>query len=231
MLRQEFRTPGSYFPILKAIAQGARKFGEISSKTGYDKSNLTKYLASLEKLRLIRREVPANEPKPSKSRKGMYFIRDNFVHFWFNFVFPYLSDLESDETDRVMKESVLPKYDHYVSQNVEPIIRDLLKRDYFNLGIKFRALSRYWDKNTEIDIWGETDDNRIVVGEIKWTQAPCKKNVYFDLINKISTLHFNKDVIYILISKSGFVKSLKALQDETLILIDLREWQLNPGGD
>jgi len=67
-LRLEFRTPRSYFPILKAIAHGAHKFGEISSKTGYDKSNLTKYLSSLEKLKLIKREEPVTEQKPEKAR-------------------------------------------------------------------------------------------------------------------------------------------------------------------
>ncbi|MFQ5632314.1 MAG: ATP-binding protein, partial [bacterium] len=48
LLRGEFRNPRSYFPILKAIALGSRKFGEISSKTGYERSNLTKYLTILE---------------------------------------------------------------------------------------------------------------------------------------------------------------------------------------
>ena len=226
LLRQEFRTPRTYFPILKAIAQGAHKFGEISSKTGYDKSNLTKYLSSLEKLKLVRREVPITEPKPEKSRKSLYFISDNFIDFWFNFVFPHLSDLEFGEIDRVLKEFVIPKFNYYVSQKIEPIIIDLLKKDFFKLGLDFIKIGRYWDKNIEIDILGETDDNRTIIGEIKWTETPCKRSIYFDLMKKANAIKFNKDVTYILISKSGFSKKLQALEDENVILIDLSKWEL-----
>lgn len=226
LLRQEFRTPRSYFPILKAIDQGAHKFGEISSKTGYEKSNLTKYMSSLMKLKLLRREVPVTESRPEKSRKNLYFINDNFINFWFRFVFPHLSDLEFGKIEKVMNEYVIPEFDYYVSQKVEPIIIDLLKKDFFNLGLDFKALGRYWDNNTEIDIWGETTDNRIIIGEIKWTKTPCKKNVYFDLIEKVKPMRLNKNVTYIFISKSGFAKDFKALNNKNITYIDLREWKL-----
>ena len=226
LLRQEFRTPRSYFPILKAIAQGAHKFGEISSKTGYDKSNLTKYLSSLEKLKLIKREVPVTELKPEKSRKNLYFISDNFVNFWFTFVFPHLSELEFGKTDRIMKKFVIPNFNYYVSQKVEPIIIDLLKKDFFRLGLDFSMIGRYWDKNTEIDIWGETTDNRIIIGDIKWTETTCKKRVFLNLIEKANNMNINKDVIFLFISKSGFAKDFSALKDDKLILIDLSDWSL-----
>lgn len=226
LLRQEFKTPRSYFPILKTIARGVHKFGEISSKTGYDKSNLIKYISTLEKLKLIRREVPVTEINPQKSRKSLYFINDNFIDFWFNFIFPYQSDLEYGDTEKVLNSIIRPKFDYYVSQKVEPVIIDLLKKDYFNLGFNFKKIGRYWDKNMEIDIMGELDDNQMVFGGIKWLKTPCKKEVYYDLIKKAEILKLNKNIIYMIISRSGFSKALQDLSGEQLVLVELNNFYL-----
>jgi AAA+ ATPase superfamily predicted ATPase len=94
LLREEVHEPRSYFPILAAIAAGSRKFGEISSKTGFDKANLGKYLATLQELRLVRREVPITEADPGRSRKGLYAIEDPFTDFWLRYVWPHLAALE-----------------------------------------------------------------------------------------------------------------------------------------
>ncbi|MBN2012630.1 ATP-binding protein [candidate division KSB1 bacterium] len=223
LLRQEFKTPRSYFPILKTISLGSRKFGEISSKTGYDKSNLTKYLASLEQLKLIRREIPISENRPEKSRRGLYFLNDNLVDFWFQFVFPNKSELESGNNKRIMNEYVVPQFDYYVSRQVEPIIIDLLKRDFFQLGWKFSTIGRDWDKNNEIDIMGITESGQKVIGEIKWTEKPCDRSVYASLTEKNLRI---KDGIYLIVSKSGFTSDLLGLASESLHLVDLRKWKV-----
>ncbi len=226
LLRQEFKTPRSYFPILKTISQGAHKFGEISSKTGYDKSNLVKYISTLEKLKLIRREVPITEAKPHKSRKSLYFLNDYFTDFWFNFVFPHLNELEFGNAEKILNEKIKPHFDYYVSRKVEPIILDLLKHDYFNLNLNFNTLGRYWDNKTEIDIWGETEQGELVLGEIKWTKTKCAEDIYFALVEKGKGFTKNRNAIYLLISKSGFTKEMQSLKNKNLILIDLQEWKL-----
>jgi len=227
LLLQEFKTPRSYFSILKAIAQGAHKFGDISSKTGYDKSNLTKYLYTLESLKLIRREVPITEPHPEKSKKGLYLLNDNFIKFWFQFVFPYLAELEAGESEKVLQEYITPKFDHYVSQTIELVIIDLMKKDFFELDFKFERIGRYWDKDVEIDFLGETRNGVFVIGEIKWTNSPCNKEVYFNLVEKAKNIETeDKEAVLVIVSKSGFAQELEDLKGKNLKLVDLRRWAL-----
>jgi len=227
LLLQEFKTPRSYFSILKAIAQGAHKFGDISSKTGYDKSNLTKYLFTLESLKLIRREVPITEPHPEKSKKGLYLLNDNFIKFWFQFVFPYMAQLEAGETEKVLQQYIKPNFDHYVSQTIEPVIIDLLKKDFLGLGFKFESIGRYWNKDIELEMLGQTRDGIFVIGEIKWTNSPIGRDVYFDLIEKAKTVETDdKEIVYVIVSKSGFAKELEKLKSKNLRLVDLRQWAL-----
>ena len=227
LLLQEFKTPRSYFSILKAVALGAHKFGDISSKTGYDKSNLTKYLNTLDNLKLIRREVPITEPHPEKSKKGLYLLNDNFIKFWFQFVFPYLNELEAGETEKVLQKYIEPKFDHYVSLTIEPVIIDLMKKDFFKHGLKFERIGRYWDKDIEIDFLGVTRDGVTVFGEIKWTNSPINREVYFNLVRKAKNIKTkDSEVMYVLVSKTGFDQELGELPDKNLKLVDLRQWAL-----
>nr|WP_245218484.1 ATP-binding protein [Pyrobaculum islandicum] len=86
LLRQELREPRNYFLVLRAIADGRRRLGEIASEAGLDKAAASRYLATLELLDLVGHEVPVLEPP--KARRRLYFIRDNYLAFWFAHVQP-----------------------------------------------------------------------------------------------------------------------------------------------
>lgn len=97
---------------------------------------------------------------------------------------------------------------------------------FFGLGFQFRTPGRYWDRKMEIDSWGETTDNRLVIGEIKWTRKRCRKKTYEELIVKLRSLHQHQGTVLLLVSKSGFVKALHDVNDARLVLLDLRDWGL-----
>jgi hypothetical protein len=94
LLREELRKPRVYYAILAAVAAGSRKFGEISSKVGLDRANLSRYLAVLTDLGLLEREVPVMERLPEKSRKGLYRIADPFIATWFARLSPTATRIE-----------------------------------------------------------------------------------------------------------------------------------------
>jgi len=56
--------------------------------TGLPQPTANKYLSVLIDLDLIEREIPVTEEKPYKSKKGLYRIKDEFINFWFRYVFP-----------------------------------------------------------------------------------------------------------------------------------------------
>lgn len=227
LLRGEFRNPRSYFPILKAIATGSQKFGEISSKTGYDRANLSKYLAVLESLKLIQRETPITETNPAKSKKGLYFLSDYFMNFWFNYVFSNRTALETGGRERVMEKIVRPTFDKFISRVCESIIRQLLQKDFFELGLRFERLGRHWESQTEIDVFGYTEAGNTLIGEIKWTQSPVDEEVVQALEKKIVRVHplVHGEIQKMIISKSGFVKGL-ARKHAGLTLIDLGKYKV-----
>lgn len=66
LLKQEVREPSLYNAIISAIASGASKLSEISTKVGENSSTCTAYLKNLISLGLIRRETPYGERTPKK---------------------------------------------------------------------------------------------------------------------------------------------------------------------
>ena len=95
LLSKEVSEVGTYFSILKAVAAGNRKSGEIAAALNVRQTGLSKYLKVLERLDVLERVVPVTEENPEKSKKGLYRIKDNYLRFWFRFVFPQMGLLET----------------------------------------------------------------------------------------------------------------------------------------
>ncbi|HEC89868.1 MAG TPA: ATP-binding protein, partial [Thermoplasmatales archaeon] len=95
ILRQEFREPKTYMSILSAISLGNRNLGKIVNYCGFQsKTGIMPYLYNLENLGYIKRELPVTE-KP-RSKRGLYFISDNYFDFWFKFIRRNMSLIEID---------------------------------------------------------------------------------------------------------------------------------------
>ncbi len=93
---QEVREPTNYFSLLRALAGGKTRPNEIAQASSMgDRTTVVRYLDTLREMGLVERRLPITETAPHKSRKGSYRIRDPFICFWFRFVFPNRSDLET----------------------------------------------------------------------------------------------------------------------------------------
>ena len=104
LLQNEVSEVGSYFSIIKTIAAGNKKMGNIASKLNVSPTNLSKYLLTLCNLDILEREVPITEENPEKSKKGRYSIKDNYIAFWFQFIYPNKAFLEMGNTQVVMEK-------------------------------------------------------------------------------------------------------------------------------
>ncbi|MFH2092129.1 MAG: hypothetical protein ABIJ31_07175 [Pseudomonadota bacterium] len=55
-------------------------------------------------LDILERITPVTETNPEKSKNGLYIIKDNFIRFWFRFVYPYRNCLEMENIDFVTQK-------------------------------------------------------------------------------------------------------------------------------
>jgi AAA+ ATPase superfamily predicted ATPase len=228
LLREELREPRSYFPILAAIASGSRKFGEISSKTGFDKANLGKYLGTLQELQLVRREVPVTEVNPAKSRRGLYVIDDPFTSFWLRYVWPYLAELEMERVDEVWETRIAPDFPGYVAAHAERVLTTTLFREpvLSRLGFTPAHVGRHWDPEAELDIVALDGSRRkVALCEVKWSGRPVGTDIAADLrargelVPELAACQKS----YVIFSRSGFTPALSRSAPPDLVLVDLRD--------
>lgn len=217
LLEKEVSEIGSYFSILKAIAQGNHKLGKLAAVLGVSQTGLTRYLKTLNNLNLIERQVPVTEGNYDKSKKGLYFIRDNYINFWFKFVYPYRSQLEMDDITYVLEKLRSKFIDNHVSYVYERVCLEKLWRLNKQDRLKFKLLKlgKWWDGNREIDMVGINElTGDILFCECKYTQRKVDLDLFYSLQEKAKQVNwYNNDrrEHYGLFSISGYTEELIGL--------------------
>ncbi len=209
LLKQEIREPALYNAIITAIATGASRMVEISTKVGEDTSVCATYLKNLMALGLIRKETPYGE---KASRKSIYAIDDNMFRFWYRFVPENNSIICRGATDLAYKR-IRP----YLPDHMGKVFEEICKQYLWKLllggrsPVEFKELGRWWgtDPSTrsqaEIGIMGEQDKDTALFGECKWINEKVDVGVLETLVRRSEIFHYSEVQLY-LFAKNGFTK-------------------------
>ena len=169
LLISEFgREYATYFSILQLIASGKTAQNEVDSIIG---KNTGAYLANLEKeYSLINRNKPMFS-KP-ESRNSRWRLNDNYLMFWFRFIFPNLSMIELGKND-MLEKFILKNYEQYSGHILERYFRDRIaeSEDITDIG-------NYWDNKgeNEIDLIAlNRFEGKALIAEVK--RNPNKINI------------------------------------------------------
>ena len=192
MLRDEFgKDYGNYFSILSALATGETSRGEIKSYTGVEAGG---YLDKLENdYGIIDRKRPYLAGDMSKNVE--YSISDNFLNFWFRFIYRYRSAVEVGNLDW-LTDKVLSDYDSYSGLILERYFR----QSYFETG-RYNLVTNYWKKKDgkdEIDLVAVNEaDKELVLGEIKRNPEKISIAVLRERAKGIVLHHQKWDIRYL----------------------------------
>jgi len=209
LIKDEIKDSASYFNILQSISNGNRKIGKIVSNLGVNSSYLSKYMQKLIELELVEKEVPVTESNPSKSKMGLYKIKDKFLNFWFYYVYKNYNYLEIEQTDAVLKEIELNFNDKFVSFAFEDIVlEDISSNPKKYLDFIPTKIGKWWDNKNEIDIVA-FDEKNIALIECKWQNRVDEELVRANLIAKSTNLIKGKTPHYLVVTKENFTRNFK----------------------
>lgn len=228
LLKQEVREPAIYTAIITAIATGASRMSEISSKVGEDTNVCSVYLKNLIALGIVQKETPYGE---KASRKSIYSIDDNMFRFWYRFIPENASMISRGATDLVYKR-IEPHFPDYMSKVFEEICKQYLWKMLLKgeCPVEFTSLGRWWGNDpvhkcqAEIDIMGEQDKETALFAECKWTNEKVDLTVLETLVER-SKLFSYKKMHYFIFSKTGFTKGCAEKAEElgNVTLVGYRE--------
>jgi|Deesub1362A_J573_1020465.scaffolds.fasta_scaffold06334_2 hypothetical protein len=220
IMREEFREPRVYTLILKYISMGYCTHGEISSATGMDKGNISKYLSVMEDLHIVDYILPLG-----KRKRGIYTIKDPFFRFWFRFVYPNLSDLEIGLVEEVFHR-ISSKLNQYYGEMFERLIYELIKSKVLFEEFSFTEVRRWWHKDKEIDIVALNEDARkILFAECKWKENVNCKKIVAQLAEKAKHVRWHnksREEVYAVFAKS-FSERIEDFNGKTVICFDLED--------
>ena len=227
LLRMELRDPKTYASLLHAIASGCTRLNEIAQRVGLDSTTANKYLTVLRDLHLVKREASITERAPERSKKGIYSILDNYINFWFRFVLPNISLIESGQSELVYNNLIAPNLSTYMGHIFEDACRQYVRLHWDEkLKIAPRRVGKHWDKDFDIDVLTENLDGSHFFGECKWWEGLVGENVSNVLItnSKKAPPGFRRNARYILFSLEGFTDELKKrAEKEGIYLISAAE--------
>jgi AAA+ ATPase superfamily predicted ATPase len=149
---------GVYFSILSLIANSKTSKSEIESIL---EKNISGYLYRLENdYNIIKSIKPINAKPNSKVQK--YEIVDNFLYFWFRFIFKYQSLIEAGSFEK-LKEIILRDFDMFSGKFLEKLCVDHFKEQQ-----QFTQIGSYWERGNqnEIDI--------VAIDELEKTLMICE---------------------------------------------------------
>ncbi len=189
LLREESPPAISLRPLLDVIGSGAHRLSEIAGRLGKPASSLSRPLANLQELGLVRRDIPFGS-SPRSGKRSLYRIEDPFIRFWFRVVAPNRAALS--QSPRSTRLAYWTRHRRELEAFAwEELCRAAVPRLHetdvalAQLG-PWEPPQRYWHRNSpEFDLVARSvDGKRYLVGEAKLsarsgTQKLIEKEIAF----------------------------------------------------
>lgn len=229
LLKRELRATAEYNAVIQAVASGSSRLNAIATACHMESASCSTYLRNLIDLGIVRKETPFRE---DSSRRTIYRIRDSFFRFWYRFVPPNMSLIQSGHADLVA-DRIMQSLPDFMGQTFEDICLQWILRHNAGNVLPFLVLDagRWWgpDPSTkrqeEIDIVATGNDpGTMLFCECKWRSVPSGMKELETLRHRAALLHPDH-ARYMLFSRLGFDAPLRetASRDETVTLVSFSE--------
>jgi len=180
LLLEERPPAQSLRPLLDVIGAGAHRVSEIAGRLGIAATSLSRPIARLVALGLVRRELPFGDPTRG-GKRALYRIADPFFRLWFRVVAPHRGFLAA--ADRRGRLALWRKFSRGLTASTwEELCRaavPALTRQKMPLeeidGLT--PAGRFWrGSGPEWDVVSRSFDGRgLILGEVKWSEKPVEE--------------------------------------------------------
>lgn len=211
ILSKELRKLNNANTVFLAIASGKTKFNDILNSLGSQVSSaaLTYVLNDLIKMDLINKTTPINESKDS--RRTYYEINDNYIDFYYKYIYRYLSTRSILSPNSFYDEIIEKDFNaNFVPKKFEKLAKEYLitENKKGNIEPVLLEVGKYWYDNPVEKINGEfdlvtKDKFGFVVYEVKYTNKKIVESNLKQLKHQLKICNVNYYNVGF-VSKAGF---------------------------
>lgn len=229
LIAPEFIKEPPFSKLLHAVTRSDAKKGNCFKKAHLPTASaeeILQDLIDLDVLELENSREPIIKKDPHKKlkkelRRHRVQSKIRFVEPYYRFYFGYLhGQKENIQAGKLQPlfENFSKNIDKFFSYPFEQITTQLLQKEY-----DLQDWGTYWDKDNEFDVYANTKEGKLIVGECKYKERRVCKNELTKLQKKCEQSGIKPD-IYLLASKSGFSKELEGMSKE-VILYDMESFK------
>lgn len=163
LMNQEFGDESAtYFSILQLIAGGLNRRSDID---GTMQRDMGSFLQNLEKNYSVVSRLKPLLAKPG-SKTTSYEISDQFLRFWFRFIWPYQSLVERGQLT-LLKQNIVHGYEQFTGRSLEQYFQTMAMETG-----QYTQVGNWWDRK------GENEIDLIALNEFDHTglAAEVKRN-------------------------------------------------------
>lgn len=224
-LKNELRELAAYNTILYKLACGNNKMNDLHKCTGYSRSKLSVYLKNLAGTSVVNRVLGYEPPNKESICKGIYDIKDNMICFWYRFVFPNKSLLETNNAEYVYDKMIEPYLDELVKKSYIKMSKELLSNMSENdeLPVNYNYAEIIYSKmGGKYIVVTDTDNDSILVADCMWNDRQYIESDYEKIKDVLKKSGLEADHIC-LFSRAGFSFDFisKYAAEENLTLVPM----------
>lgn len=226
IVEEELRETSVYDTILASIAAGRHKLNDLYLHTGFSRAKISVYLKNLMELELVEKVFSYDTEGKANVQKGIYRIKNHFVHFYFTFIYPNLSSLEHMSSGDFYANYIEPYFKAYVSDYYKVVCMQYMKK-WNELGkLPFHAeeFGEWVGKFGNIDVIAKGESGNII-GLCNFENPFMKYEDYEWLLFCAEKARLKADYIYLfsagrfdekLYLEAGIKKNLKLITVEEM---------------
>lgn len=214
-LKRELRELGAYNAILASMAAGRNKLNDIYARTGFSRAKISVYIKNLIELDVVEKvfSFDASESASlvhANVQKGLYRIKDNYLRFWYRYVFPNLSAILLGQGEQVYEKQIAKDFAMYMQESFSDVCSEYLKlmNQYGRLASRYETWGTWYGKAGMIDVVAGNADGTYLAGFCRFDgKMMTGKDIsqYKDLL-ELALL--TPQELY-LFSKAGFTEELR----------------------
>lgn len=225
-LRMELRELSVYNTILTALAADCQKLNELHKYTGFSRAKVSVYIKNLMEFEVVEKVVSFETGGRENTKKGIYRIKNTFIHFWFKFVFPHLSDLYLDAPQKFYERYIEGCLDEYLNQYFVQVCMEYMNLMSMTgrLPIKISKIGTWVGKDGTIDLIAQNSIRENIIGICSWAEEEMTCEHYQKLEELLKKARIHADY-YFFFSGRSFEPALvqKAESDSRFTLIDMTD--------
>lgn len=226
-LRTELRELSVYNTVLAVLAAGSRKLNELHQDTGFSRAKISVYLKNLMEFEVVEKVVSFDTGCRENAQKGVYQFKNTFLHFWFRFVFPYLSDLYLLTPEEFYEAHIAGGLGDYMEYYFSRVCMEYLKLmdRSKRLPAVIDKMGTWVGKQGSIDIVAQNAKQEYIAGMCSWSKEEMAYGSLEKLEELVVQARISAKYLYLFSGRSfDMMLKKKAAEDKRVILVDLSDF-------